>query len=124
MARPVPELFEVAQVGGRDARGSQRTTQFSWRVKESSVQFSDPVQTRWPSTTAYLWCISVPKPVTGLTSRPRASTYSGGAAGAARRRAGRALGLVVVDDAHPHAAVAQALQRAATISPARPKWKS
>ena len=55
--------------------------QFSWSVNESSVQFIEPVQTRSPSITAYLWCISVPKPITGRTSRPSASMYSGGAAG-------------------------------------------
>ena len=55
--------------------------QFSWSVNECSVQFIEPVQTRSPSTTAYLWCISVPNPITGRTSRPSASMYSGGAAG-------------------------------------------
>ena len=55
--------------------------QFSCSVNESSVQFIDPVQTRCPSITTYLWCISVPKPITGRTSRPSESMYSGGAAG-------------------------------------------
>ena len=88
--------------------------QFSCSVNESSVQFIEPVQSRSPSITTYLWCISVPKPITGRTSRPSASMYSGGAAGRgtlsgiSRVR----LALVVVEDAHAHAAVAQALQRA------------
>ena len=55
--------------------------QFSCSVNESSVQFMEPVQMRSPSITAYLWCISVPKPITGCTSRPSESMYSGGAAG-------------------------------------------
>ena len=90
------------------------TMQFSCSVNESSVQFIEPVQTRSPSITTYLWCISVPKPITGRTSRPSESMYSGGAAGrgtlsgTSRVR----LALVVVEDAHAHAAVAQALQRA------------
>ena len=89
--------------------------QFSCSVNESSVQFIEPVQTRSPSITAYLWCISVPKPITGRTSRPSESMYSGGAAGRGTLSGTSRIGLalVVVDDAHAHAAVAQALQRAA-----------
>ena len=87
--------------------------QFSCSVNESCVQFIEPVQTRSPSITTYLWCISVPKPITGRTSRPSAVDVLG-----RRCRARHVVGhlaphlaLVVVEDAHAHAPVAQALQR-------------
>ena len=87
--------------------------QFSCSVNESSVQFIDPVQTRCPSTTMYLWCMSVPKPITGPHVEAEGVDVLG-----RRGRAGHVVGhlalhlaLVVVEDAHAHAAVAQRLQR-------------
>ena len=50
---------------------SSRTTTFSWRVHESSVQFIDPVHTSVPSRTQNLWCIR-----SGMPAIPRVSTGS------------------------------------------------
>ena len=46
-----------------------RTTTFSWRVHESSVQFIEPVQTSSASRTQNLWCIR-----SGIPAMPRVST--------------------------------------------------
>ena len=59
---------------------------FSWREKESSVQFSEPVQTVAPSRTTYLWCIRSGMPAIARDSTPsdamkRVSGSGGGGTG-------------------------------------------
>ena len=81
-------------------------------MKASSVQFSEPVQTRSPSTTTYLLCIRRPNSATGRTSSPSESTYSGGAGGRGTSRYLAGHVVVVVADAQPHAARSEALEGA------------
>ena len=62
-----------ASVKARASRSAPRTrtTTFSWRVQESSVQFIEPVHVSRPSRTQNLWCIR-----SGIPAIPRVSTGS------------------------------------------------
>ena len=111
---PLPELAEVARVGGRRAAESSTVAStFSWRVQESIVQLAEPVQTASPSRTTYLWCIRSGMPGMPFARRPELLEHV--ALGARRRRLeGRRSGpgvVVVEGQPHPHAAAHGGAQR-------------
>ena len=59
------------------------STTFSWSVHESVVQFIEPVQTRAPSRTTYLWCIrsgmpGIPQVGNGIASSSSGFVLGGG----------------------------------------------
>ena len=59
------------------------STTFSWSVHESVVQFIEPVQTRLPSRTTYLWCIrsgtpGIPQVGNGIASSSSGCVCGGG----------------------------------------------
>ena len=66
------------------------TTTFSCRDHESSVQFSEPVQTLSPSRTTYLWCMRSGTPAIAFEGAPKeaisvASGSGGGGTGIGSR---------------------------------------
>ena len=85
---PLSQSWSNASVNANASRSepSTRTTTFSWRVQESSVQFIEPVQTSRPSRTQNLWCMrsgipAIPRVSMGSTSSASGRVSGGGGTG-------------------------------------------
>ena len=105
----LPELLEVARVGGGDRRrvdaSRRRSPGASTSRASSSSSRSRPPS---PSRTTYLWCIRSRQPGIGLTGTPSVSSTCGSVRGGAGKNGPLAVvrrPLVLVEgDPHAHAA--------------------